>query len=52
MKYVPTEDMVADIYTKILSEFKFYRFIKIIMGIQESKAAGVRRNMVKSDGGQ
>ena len=51
MKYVPTEDMVADIYTKLLSGFKLYRFIKIIMGIQESKAAGVRRNMVKSGGG-
>ena len=47
-EYVPTDDMVADIYTKPLSGMKYYRFKKIIMGNQESKAAGVRRNMVKN----
>jgi len=34
-------------YTKPLSGMKFYRFKKTIMGIQESKAAGVRRNKAK-----
>ena len=44
-EYVPTEDMVADIYTKPLSGMKYYRFKRIIMkGDQESKAAGVRGN--------
>ena len=47
-KYVPTEDMVADIYTKALSGMKYYRFKRIIMdGDQESKAAGVRGNKAK-----
>ena len=47
-EYVPTENMIADIYTKALSGFKYYRFKRIIMGMQESKAAGVRGNMVKN----
>ena len=44
-EYIPTDDMVADIYTKPLSGMKYYRFKKFIMVNQESKAAGVRRDM-------
>jgi len=43
-EYVPTEDMIADMFTKPLSGIKYYRFKKVVMiGGQESKAAGVRR---------
>jgi len=47
-EYIQTDFMVADMYTKPLSGMKFYRFKKIIMGIQESKAAGVRGNKAKN----
>jgi len=47
-EFVPTENMVADIYTKALSGIKYYRFKRIVMGIQESKAAGVRGNKAKN----
>jgi len=47
-EYIQTDFMVADMYTKALSGMKFYRFKKIVMGIQESKAAGVRGNKAKS----
>jgi len=40
--------MIADMYTKAQSGMKFYRFKKIVMGIQESKAAGVRGNEAKN----
>ena len=47
-KYIQTDFMVADMFTKALSGVKFYRFMKIIMGIHESKAAGVRGNKADS----
>jgi len=47
-EYIQTDFMVADMYTKPLSGMKLYRFKKTIMGIQESKAAGVRGNKVKN----
>jgi len=47
-EYVQTDYMVADMFTKALSGFKFYRFMKKVMGIQESKAAGVRGNKAKN----
>jgi len=48
-EYVPTEDMVEDIYTKPLSGMKYYRCKIIIMkGDHESKASGVRGNKAKN----
>jgi len=47
-EYIQTDFMAADMHTKALSGMKFYRFKKIVMGIQESKAAGVRGNEAKN----
>jgi len=51
-KYIPTEHMVADIFTKPLSGIKYHRFKKVLLGYdRELNAAGVRRIMVKSGPG-
>jgi len=48
-EYIPTEQMVADVFTKPLSGMKYHRFKKVLLGYdRELNAAGVRRNMVKS----
>jgi len=48
-EYVPTEDMIADMFTKPLSGIKYYRFKKVVMiGSQESKAAGVRKDKARN----
>ena len=48
-KYIQTDYMVTDMFTKALSGIKYYRFKRVIMGNgQESKAAGVRGNKAKN----
>jgi len=50
-EYVHTDFMVADVLTKALSGMKYHHFKNALLkGASEIKAAGVRRNMVKSGG--
>jgi len=48
-EYIQTDYMVADALTKAVSGMKYHRFKNALLkGASEIKAAGVRRNMVKS----